>query len=304
MEYLGSDSSPIMPLLTSPLANWPAKLTLTAVLDILVVAFLIYQLIMVVKGTRAAQVLAGIGVLLLVYMLAVWARLQLLRSVLAVVVPYTAIALIVLFQTEIRRTLARIGRRRWLGFGSNLQRRESTDDILLALSRLSQQKIGALIVLERDTGLRTFIESGVALAAALSRDLLLSIFQPGGALHDGAAIVQGERIAAAACFLPLSMNPLLARKLGTRHRAAIGITEEADCLALVVSEETGRISVAAFGEIESDVTLTRVAERVAQHFGRKRHEEWRMTAREPAWEAGSAENDEHPRPNWKQVGRP
>lgn len=136
-----------MSFLILPLANWPAKLTLTAVVDILVVAFLIYQLIMVVKGTRAAQVLAGIGVLLLVYMLSVWVRLQLLRSVLAVVVPYTAIALIVLFQTEIRRTLARIGRRRWLGFGGSLQRRESTDDILLALSRLSQQKIGALIVL-------------------------------------------------------------------------------------------------------------------------------------------------------------
>lgn len=286
-----------------PLTNWPTKLTLTAVVDILVVAFLIYQLIMVVKGTRAAQVLAGIGVLLLVYMVAVWARLQLLRSVLAVVVPYTAIALIVLFQAEIRRTLARIGRRRWLGFGGNLQRRESTDDILLALSRLAQQKTGALIVLERDTGLRTFIESGVALAANLSRDLLLSIFQPGGALHDGAAIIQGERVAAAACFLPLSMNPLIARKLGTRHRAAIGITEEADCLALVVSEETGRISVAAFGEIESDVTLNRVAERVAQHFGRKRREEWRVAAREPAWEAGVTENGEHPKPNWKQAGR-
>jgi diadenylate cyclase len=292
-----------MSLLLLPLTNWPTKLTLTAVVDILVVAFLIYQLIMVVKGTRAAQVLAGIGVLLLVYLVAVWAGLQLLRSVLAVVVPYTAIALIVLFQAEIRRTLARIGRRRWLGFGGNLQRRESTDDILLALSRLAQQKTGALIVLERDTGLRTFIESGVALAANLSRDLLLSIFQPGGALHDGAAIVQGERVAAAACFLPLSMNPLIARKLGTRHRAAIGITEEADCLALVVSEETGRISVAAFGELESGVTLSRVAERVAQHFGRKRREDWRMAAWEPARDAGAAENGEQPAPDWKRAGR-
>jgi diadenylate cyclase len=276
----------------SPLMYWFPKLTVTAIIDILVVAFLIYQLITVVKGTRAAQVLAGIAVLLAIYAVALWAHLELLRSILAAVMPYTAVAIIVLFQAEIRRTLARIGRRRWLGLGGSLQRRESTDDILLALGRFSQQKIGALIVLERDTGLRTFIESGVTLNGSLSRDLLLSIFHPGAALHDGAVIIQGDRVAAAACFLPLSMNPLLARKLGTRHRAAIGITEEADCLALVVSEETGRISVAAFGELESDVSLSRVAERLAKHFGRKRREDWRLALREPAWDAETSETAE------------
>jgi diadenylate cyclase len=283
----------MMPLSISPLINWSPRLTLTSVIDILVVAFLIYQLIMVVKGTRAAQVLAGLAVLLAVYLVAVWARLELLRSILAAIVPYTAIAVIVLFQAEIRRTLARLGRRHWFGLGGSLQRRESSDDILLAIGRLAAQKIGGLIVLERDTGLRTFIESGVTLNANLSRDLLLSIFHPGGALHDGAVIVQGDKVAAAACFLPLSMNPLLARKLGTRHRAAIGITEEADCLALVVSEETGRISVAAFGELESDVSLSRAAERLAKHFGRKRHDDWRLV-REPAWD-GEIEAAERPK---------
>lgn len=257
----------------APLTSWTSKLTFAAIIDILIVAFLIYELIMVVKGTRAASVLAGIAVLLLVYMVSIWANLELLRSILATVVPYTAIALIVLFQSEIRRALARIGRRRWLGFGSGLQRRESTEDILLAVGRLAQAHIGALMVLERDTGLRTFIESGVALNANLSRDLLLSVFQPGGALHDGAVILQGDRVAAAACFLPLSMNPLLARKLGTRHRAAIGITEEADCLAVVVSEETGKVSVAAFGELETDLTPERLQERIAKHFGRHRRAE-------------------------------
>lgn len=262
-----------MPFSITQVTSWLPKLTVTAAIDILIVAFLIYQLIMVVRGTRAAHVLAGIGVLLAVYALSAWAGLELLRSILATVVPYTAIALIVLFQAELRRTLARIGRRRWLGFGGEIQRRESTEDVLLALSRLAQQRIGALIILERDTGLRTFIESGVALHASLSRDLLLAIFQPGGALHDGAVIVQRDRVAAAACFLPLSMNPMVARKLGTRHRAAIGITEDADCLALVVSEETGRISVAAFGEMETDVSLKRVEERIARHFSRRRREE-------------------------------
>ena len=293
-----------MASLASPLTYWLPKLTVTAAIDILIVAFLIYQLIMVIKGTRAAQVIAGIGVLLFVYLVAVWTGLELLRSVLAAVVPYTAIAVIVLFQSEIRRTLARLGRRRWLGFGGSLRRRESSDDILLALSRLSQQSIGALIVLERDTGLRTFIESGVSLNANLSRDLLLSIFHPGGALHDGAAVVQGDRVSAAACFLPLSMNPLLARKLGTRHRAAIGITEEADCLALVVSEETGRLSVAAFGEIESGLTVNDVAERIAKHFGRKRRDDGRLAARDPEMGVEVEETREHVQPDWKRVGRP
>jgi diadenylate cyclase len=262
-----------MQIADPPLISTFPKLTLTGVIDILIVGFLIYQLIMVVRGTRAAHVLAGIGVLLLVYLLSIWAGLELLRSMLANLVPYTAIALIVLFQSEIRRTLARLGRRRWLGLGGDIGQRESHDEILLALSRLSQQKTGALIVIERDTGLRTFTESGVALDARLSRDLLLSIFQPGGALHDGAVIVQKDRIPAAACFLPLSMNPAVVRKLGTRHRAAVGITEEADCMSLVVSEETGRLSVAAFGEIELDVTLSRIEERLAKHFGRRRRED-------------------------------
>jgi diadenylate cyclase len=262
----------LMPISISPLLHSVSRLTVTSIIDILIVAFLIYQLIMVVRGTRAAHILGGIFVLLFVYVAAIWLHLELLRSILSNVVPYTAIALIVLFQSEIRRTLARLGRRRWLRFGSSLQRRDSTDEILLALSRLSQQKTGALIVIERDIGLRTFVESGVALDARLSRDLLLSIFHTNGALHDGAVVVQGERIAAAACFLPLSMNPLLARKLGTRHRAAIGITEEADCLALVASEETGRLSVAAFGDIEIDVTLDRMKVRIAEHFGRKLHD--------------------------------
>ncbi len=252
-----------------PFMSSPPKLTVTGVIDILIVAFLIYQLIQVVRRTRAAHVLAGIAMLLAIYLVAVWAGLELLRSILATVVPYTAIALIVLFQSEIRRTLARIGRRRWLGLGGELQRRESIDDILLALGRLAQDRTGALIVLERDTGLRTFIESGLVLDARISRDLLLSIFRPGGALHDGAVIIQGDRVRAAACFLPLTMNPLVARKLGTRHRAAIGITEEADCMALVVSEETGRMSVAAYGEIETEVTLSRIEERLSKHFGRR-----------------------------------
>src|ERR1700687_4403170 len=233
------------------------KLTITAAFDILIVAVLIYQFLMIIRGRRAVNVLFGVCILGVVYLVAIWARLEVLRTILATLAPYTAIALIVMFQSELRRTLARLGRKPFLGV-SQLERREYTQEILLAIGHLSQIRTGALIVVERKIGLRTFVESGANLDAAISRDLLCAIFHPGGAMHDGAVIIQGDRIAAAACFLPLTTNPLLVTELGTRHRAALGITEESDCMAVVVSEETGRISIAAFSEIELDVPLERV----------------------------------------------
>jgi diadenylate cyclase len=240
------------------------KLTITAAIDILAVAVIIYQLLQIVRGTRAAHILVGILAVFVAYQIALRTGLEALRTLLASLAPYTAIAIIVLFQSEIRRTLARLGRKRLFG---GYARPESTDEILLALSALSRDRTGGLIVIERDIGLRTFIESGVRLDSQISRDLLLSIFLPGTALHDGAVIVQKDRIAAAACFLPLSVSPTVVSTMGTRHRAGIGITEETDCLALIVSEETGKISIASFGEIESDVTVERVDERISLHFG-------------------------------------
>ncbi len=236
----------------------------SAVIDILAVACVIYQLLQIVRGTRAAHILVGITAVFAIYQVAVHAHLEALRSLLSSLAPYSAIAIIVLFQSEIRRTLARLGRKRLFG---GYQRAQSTDEILLAMTAMSSDKTGALIVLERDIGLRTFIESGVRLDSEISRDLLLSIFMNGTALHDGAVIVQKERIAAAACFLPLTVNPAVSSKLGTRHRAAIGITEETDCLALIVSEETGLMSVAAFGNLERGLTIERIEERINRHFG-------------------------------------
>jgi diadenylate cyclase len=243
------------------LLSWPfgqlPKLGSTDVIDILIVAVLIYQLLLIIRGRRAAHVLFGLCIVGAIYVVAIWAKLEVLRTVLATLAPYTALALIVMFQSELRRLLARLGRRPFLGV-SQLERREMNQEILLAIAHLAQRKIGALIVVERKIGLRTFVESGVNLDAAISRDLLCSIFQPGGALHDGAVIIQGDRISAAACFLPLTTNPIVMAELGTRHRAGLGITEESDCIALIVSEETGRISMAAFGEIEVDAPLERV----------------------------------------------
>jgi len=261
-----------------------SKLTVLSLVDILAVAVLIYQFMMIVRGRRAAPILTGIGVLLVMYLIAVWVHLDLLRSVLAGLAPYTAFALIVMFQSEIRRLLSRIGRFRWLGLEGQLERREVADEIMLAVQALIDGRTGALIVIERDIGLRTFVESGVALDAVVSRDLLCSIFERGGALHDGAAIIQGDRVAAAACFLPLTTNPVMLRRLGTRHRAAIGVTEESDALAIVVSEETGQIAVASRGDLEPDISMERLQERLTRHTTGK-------TAAAP----GASE------PRWKQA---
>ncbi len=244
----------------------PPELTLTGVIDILVVAFLVYQAIMVVRGTRAGHILVGILIVLALYALAVWTRLEALRSVLSLIVPYIGLAVIVLFQSEIRRTLARLGRKRWMPWAVGYGAPAAVSEILLAVEHFAAHKTGALIVLERDIGLRTFIESGVRLESYISRDILLSIFQPGLPLHDGAVIVQKDRLAAAACFLPLTTNPQLSGKLGTRHRAAIGITEETDCLSIVVSEENGRISVGSFGELVQGLSIPEVKERINRHF--------------------------------------
>jgi diadenylate cyclase len=257
--------------------HWPALPDITyfptaaliSLLDILAVAFLLYQFFTMIHGRRAFHIVAGLGVLAGIYGFAVVARFQLLRTLMETLAPYTAFGLIVIFQSEIRRFLARIGRRRWILAGESSRRREVAEEIALAVSDLAASQTGAIIVLERDIGLRTFIESGIRIDGLLSRNLLLTIFQPNGALHDGAVIVQGDRIAAAACFLPLSVNPRLASTMGTRHRAAVGISEESDCLAIVVSEETGTISVAVSGELISRLTPDDVERRIAEHFGRR-----------------------------------
>jgi diadenylate cyclase len=262
-----------------------SKFRLVSAIDILAVAVLIYNFIVMIRGRRAAHVLNGIWILLAAYLISVYAHLDLLRWLLAGVAPYTAIALIVMFQAEIRRVLARIGRVHYLGLGGQLARREVVDDIVPAVQQMADTKTGALIVVEREIGLRTFIESGVSLDARVSRDLLCSIFERGGALHDGAVILQGDRVAAAACFLPLTTNPAIMRRLGTRHRAAIGVTEDTDALAIVVSEETGQISLAVKGVLEPDVSIERVREWLTRHAGGRTSRLERNV--EPEWRAQS-----------------
>ena len=240
---------------------WP-QITVISVLDIVLVAILIYQFLMLVRGTRAVPMMVGAVTLGLAFYLARLGELRTLNWLLNKLVPYIVFALIVVFQSEIRHALANLGSR-ISRMRSSSSAADVYDDIVLAANLFSQNQTGALIVIEREIGLRTYIESGVAMDARLSYDLLATIFRPSAPLHDGAVIVQRDRIAAAACFLPLSMNPVLSTQLGTRHRAGIGITEETDAVAIVVSEETGSISVAVGGHIERDIRVERLRERLS-----------------------------------------
>ena len=239
------------------------RLTVISVIDIFVVAFVIYEFLALIKGTRAALILVGVIVIALsVYFLRL-EGLVTLTWVVNRVRPYALIALVVVFAPEIREGLARLGRRLTMTRASGSES-DAYDDIVLAANLFSQNQTGALMVIEREIGLRTYVESGVALEARLSYDLLATIFRPSAPLHDGAVIVHGDRVAAAACFLPLSMNPVLSTQLGTRHRAGIGITEETDAIAVIVSEETGSISLAVAGSIERDLSVDQLRERMGQ----------------------------------------
>jgi diadenylate cyclase len=250
---------------TQLLAPW-SRVSLT-VLDILLVALIIYQVLVMIRGTRAAPMLAGLGALALAFYLARVGELSTLNWLVSKLAPYVVFALIVVFQSEIRHVLADVGRRLSFMRGSASEG-DSYDDIVLAANLFSQHQTGALIVIEREIGLRTYVESGVPMDARLSYDLLATIFRPSAPLHDGAVIIQKDRIAAAACFLPLSMNPVLSTQMGTRHRAGIGITEETDAVAVIVSEETGAISMAVGGKVERDLTVDQLRARLGGELQR------------------------------------
>jgi diadenylate cyclase len=219
------------------------------VLDILLVAFLVYELLQFMRGTHAVQIALGGLVLVLLYWASVLFNLQTVNWLLRTFLPFLVFGIIVVFQTEIRKGLAHLGRAPFLGGAARRQQEEVVDELVLAATSLAASRTGAIVVLERDMGLRSYIETGIALDAVVTYDLLVSIFHPATPLHDGAVIIQGSRAAAAACFLPLTVNPELSRTLGSRHRAAIGLSEDTDAVAIVVSEETGTISVVESGRI-------------------------------------------------------
>jgi diadenylate cyclase len=233
-----------------------APLTLRDLIDIGLVAYIIYRFLLLLKGTRGAQMTFGIVLLLLFFYVTRYYRLTTIQWLLTNLLTYIVFAIIVLYQNEIRRGLANIGKTPLLGPYRRSSGKEGFEEIILAATTLASKKVGALIILERDIGLKNYSESGIALDAVLTYDLLVTIFSPNTPLHDGAVIVQQNRIIAAGCFLPLTLDPFLSKEMGTRHRAAIGITEETDAIAVIVSEEAGIISAAVEGRITRNLDAT------------------------------------------------
>src|ERR687885_1098230 len=235
--------------------------------DIALVFLLVYSVLRAIRGTRAAPMAAGLGALGALYWAAARYDLATLESILRLSPFVVSVAVVVLFQNEIRQALVNFGNRfrmpflvRHRGqFGEGVY-----DEIVLAATSLASTKTGALVVIERGVSLRNVIEGGVKMDAELSYDLLVTIFNPATPLHDGAVVIRGHRVAAAACFLPLTLNPQLSKDLGTRHRAAIGITEDTDAVAVVVSEETGLISFVQGGEIRRGLDATKLRAQIFQ----------------------------------------
>jgi diadenylate cyclase len=238
-------------------------LTAWDVVDILIVSLLIYEALKLIRGTRAMQMATGFVLVLLLFYISQAFPLQTVSWLIRNVLAYAVFAGIVLFQADIRRALSHLGRAPFFRYFARAERAaETIEEVITAAGMLAKARVGAIIVIERLIGLRNYVESGIPLDAAVSYDLLTTIFQPSAPMHDGAVIIQEDRIAAASCFLPLTVNPKLDRDLGTRHRAAIGLTEECDAVAVVISEERGEISLSVRGRIERRLTTDELRARL------------------------------------------
>lgn len=240
-----------MEFFTSP-EYWKTWDWVRDAVDILIVAYVIYTAILLIRGTRAVQMLVGLFIVVLAYFVAQAFGLVTLNWLLTNVINYLVLIIIILFQNDIRRALTQVGRSPFFSQG-NIAAPAVLEEVVMASVLMANRRIGALIVFERRTGLMNYVEIGVTLDAEVSKELLLSVFSPRTPLHDGAVIVQDGRVAAAGCFLPLTVNPEVPKSLGTRHRAALGLAEETDAVVVVVSEETGTISLVVEGEIRRNL---------------------------------------------------
>jgi diadenylate cyclase len=218
--------------------------------DIAVVYYVFYRLLLLIKGTRAFQMLIGIGVIVLVLVASQALEFYTLDWLIHSFWSQIVLAVVILFQPEIRRTLARVGERRLFRSLSTVEGSKFIEETVKAAVSMANKRIGALIVLERDTDLSTIVEMGTELDAKITKEILVSIFLPYSPIHDGASIIRNGRLVAAGCFLPLTLSSNISKALGTRHRAAVGLTEETDAVVVVVSEESGEISVVTNGVIE------------------------------------------------------
>jgi len=235
-------------------------------LDIVIVAFIIYQLLALMKGTRAMQMATGLVLIFLVAFIAFWFQLEGLSWLFTNLATVGFIVLVIVFQPELRSMLAQMGHSRIFQTLTKVEEWKSLSEIAVAVNRLSELRYGGLIVIEKSVGLKNFIETGKAVNAQLSSEMLTTLFTPYTPLHDGAAIIQGEKIAAAACTLPLTQIPRYRKLFGMRHKAAIGISEVSDAVVVVVSEETGQISIAFNGMLEKDIDRNDFRQRLADYI--------------------------------------
>lgn len=229
---------------------------LVKVIDILLVTFVIYKSIMIIRGTKAVQLLKGITVILAVWFLSSYLGFDTLRFIMSQAVTYGLLAIIIIFQPELRRALEQLGRGKFLsrsGAIDDEDMNKTVEEIVKAAQYMGKRRIGALISIERETGMNDYIETGIGINGKLTSELLINIFIPNTPLHDGSVIIKNHHIMAAGCYLPLSENPFISKELGTRHRAALGVSEVTDCITLVVSEESGNISITKNGEIQRNL---------------------------------------------------
>ncbi|MDQ0270658.1 diadenylate cyclase CdaA [Cytobacillus purgationiresistens] len=252
-----------MSLIDFTFADFPFLKLLANTVDILLVWFVIYKLTMVVKGTKAVQLVKGIFVILIVKVISDQLHLQTLGWMMEQVLLWGFLAVIIIFQPELRRALEQLGRGKFFarsGHQEELDQEKLIESIVKSVDYMAKRRIGALISIERETGMGDYIETGIPLQSKISSELMINIFIPNTPLHDGAVIIQKGQVAAAACYLPLSESPFISKELGTRHRAALGISEVTDSLTIIVSEETGGISLAKNGELYRDLKLDRFKE--------------------------------------------
>ena len=254
--------------------------SLLDVADIAVVAFLIYEFLKLIRRTRAVQMVFGAAVVVALYHVSELAPLPTVNRLINDMLGYVVFAAIVLFQADIRRALSSLGRAPFFQYLTRpTVTDETVEEVVVAATRLARGRVGAIIAIERETGLRNYIESGIPIDAAVTYDLLVSVFQPASPLHDGAVIIREDRLAAAACFLPLTVNPRIDSRFGARHRAAIGLTEESDAVALIVSEETGELSLALDGQVEGPIRPDQLRFRLEALMLRSERTAARQTAR-------------------------
>jgi len=248
------------------------------VVDVLIVSFLLYKLFTLMRGTRAVHMFFGLVILFILSVVAQWAHLMALNWIISSLKTVWVIAFVIIFQPELRRALASLGQHRFLSRFFTVEETGVLPEIIKSVSRLAEKGIGAIIVLEKDMGLKNYIETGTKIDARLTAELVETIFSPTSPLHDGAVIVQNDRVAAAGCILPLTQDQRLSVSLGTRHRAAIGLTEETDAVVIVVSEETQAISYAQSGKLTRKIDINTLRAELLRNFGLAGEEKTAKTA--------------------------